>query len=359
MADFGAMFRADDGSLLVTSDTPTYEFVAEVNPSSRSGNVNTYSVSTSNFPLVFVKCGSGNSGSVLAIEGQSGSWTVTVLASVSCPIEVFVPLSGASTTGVGMVVYDANGGPVFDTNKKILNARNIGTLSEGGALASSVGTDMVAYTGGPVRPEKSESLAWVDVDTIVDITQQYICTSSLQYVCEIQPVYGCTTQYVCTPVFSCSFDPFSGAFSCGFVDSCSYVTVCGFTDQQVCSFKNVEVCGFQNVTTLVFISAQVRTTAWAIYRATARINADSSASFNWLLHQSGFYKEVIQYQTVGYSQTLTGAFLPPGYTPPALFFLSAEAYDGLLTKDNRYPYTTDRANTGALTCITGVRSDYD
>lgn len=27
--------------------------------------------------------------------------------------------------------------------------------------------------------------------------------------------------------------------------------------------------------------------------------------------------------------------------------------------DLGYPYTSDRANTGALTCITGVRSDYD
>lgn len=359
MADFGALFRADDGSLLVTSDTPTYEFVQELDPASRSGNVSVYNVTTTAYPLVFVNCGRENSGSVLAIEGFAGAWTVTVLSNVSCKIEVFVPLTSASESGVGMVIYDANGKPVFDTNKKILNARAIGTLYESGAaLASPVGTNMVAYTGGPVRPAKTESSEWVLMESWAYADTQYLCSYENQYVCTTSDVCNIVWQQVCTPQFTCGLD-YMGNFSCYYVDSCSLqpVTVC--SPQQSCSYQLVQVCGFQTIMNYADIYAQVKTTSWTIDRAVAKISSDSSVSFDWLLHQSGYYKEITNYATYGYSFSLNGSSLPPSYIPSPVFITNTETYNGILTKDNKYPYTSDRANTGALTCITGVRSDYD
>jgi hypothetical protein len=120
----------------------------------------------------------------------------------------------------------------------------------------------------------------------------------------------------------------------------------------------VQTCGFQTIFNYAQIDALVRTTTWSVDRGAARI-ASTTISFDWIRHQSGFYKEVVQYQTFGFSQNLTGAFLPPGYIPPFLFIQANSGYEGALTKDNRYPYTTDRANTGALACITAIRSDYD
>ncbi len=106
MADFGAIFRATDGTLLVSADTPTYELVQQLNPSSRSGNVSIYVSSSVGYPLVFVRCGAGYSASVLAIEGGPSSWVITVLCNVSCPAYIFAKLSSVSTSGVGLVVFD-------------------------------------------------------------------------------------------------------------------------------------------------------------------------------------------------------------------------------------------------------------
>jgi hypothetical protein len=151
---------------------------------------------------------------------------------------------------------------------------------------------------------------------------------------------------------------YAGNFSCSYVDTSSYQMVCGFQDVTSCSYQNVQTCGFQQIMNFAEVDALVRTTTWSVSRGVARI-ASTTISFDWLVHQSGYYKEIVQYNTFGFSSSLTGAFLPPGYIPPFLFLTNNTAYEGALTKDNRYPYTTDRANTGALACITAIRSDYD
>jgi len=102
MADFGGMFFADDGTLLVTSDTPVYEHRGSFNPTSRSGNVSVYVIPTVGYPLVFVRCGSGKSAGVLAIEGVATNWVVSVLTDVSCPIEAFTTITSA---GMAKPIY--------------------------------------------------------------------------------------------------------------------------------------------------------------------------------------------------------------------------------------------------------------
>jgi hypothetical protein len=357
MADYGAFFIADDGTLLVTSDSPCYEFVAEVTPSSRTGNVNTYSVNTTVVPLIFVKCGSGYAGGVLAITGSSGSWTVSVLSDVSCNIEVFVPITGASTTGVGMAIYKSDGTPVFDSSKKILNARVINDLSEGVSFATPSGTDMVAYVSGPVKPASSTSDETVLVDSYGYTDRQYVCRQNFENVCTTNYEYVCRSQYVTSSSYQCTTD-FSGNTSCGFVTTSGYQNVCGYEYVTSCSYQYVQHCGFEYIQTFADIYASVRTTTWTIERAVAKI-LDTTISFSWLLHQSGYYKEILSYDTQGYTLGLTSFFLPSGYIPPVIFINNNTNYSGALTKDNRYPYTTSRANTGALACITSIRSDYD
>jgi hypothetical protein len=357
MADYGAFFRADDGSLLVTSDTPCYEYVGEFSPSSRSGNVNTYSVNTATFPVVFVKCGVGNSGGILAIQGSSGAWTVSVLSSISCPIQVFTPINSASTSGYGMVAYDSSGRAVFDSSKKLLNARNVRSLSEGVSFATNDVVDMVSYTCGPVKPNVSTSQQWVVIDSYMYTDMVYSCSYSIQYVCHDQNVYVCTPTYQCTPSFTCGVD-YTGNFSCGYVDSCGIVSVCGYQWQSVCGYENVQTCGYTQIFNYAEIDGLVKTTTWSIERGVARINSNKTVSFDWILHKNGYYKEIIQYNTYGFASALTGG-LPPGYVPGYLMIAPYQGFEGELTKDNTFPYTTSRANQGALSCITAIRSDYD
>ncbi len=359
MADFGALFRGDDGSLLVTSDTPCYEMIGQFNPVSRSGNVNTYNVTSQAFPLIVVNCGVAGRAGVLAVEGGPGSWTVSVLSATSCPILAFVPISGNATSGYGMAAYDASGRLVFDSFRKILNARHISLLAEGISFQSTAGVDSVSYTSGPVRPASSASEQWVNVEAWAFADTQYICRYEMQYICQQQYVFVCRNEYVCTPTFSCSVDPFTGGFSCGFVDSCGFQQVCANELQTVCRFENVQICGFQTITSFAEINALIRTTNWTIERGVATLSATGAIGFDWLLHKSGYYKDVVRYETFSYSSTLDGRGLPPGYIPPPVFIQQNSAFEGELSKDNTFPYTSNRANTGPLTCITAIKADYD
>lgn len=349
--DSGLMFRADDGSLLVTSDSQCYEYAGEFNPTSRSGNVNTYTVTTTAYPLVFAKCGSSAAAGVLSVLGGAGNWTVQVLATVSCPIQAFVPISGAATSGVGVAVYGSGGAAVFDSTKNLLNARKVAPLDEGGSVSTPSGTNMVSYTAGPVRPASSVGYQWVVLDSYAWTDTQYQCTYSMQYVCSTQSVYVCGPGTECGWVYD--YVTGTGGYAC------YPATVCGYQNQQVCGYENVQTCAWVNILNFAEIDGKVKTTTWSIDRGVARISSDSqSVAFDWLRHKEGYYKEIVEYQTFGFSQALFGG-LPFGYIPPIVIVANTEVYQGELSKNNTFPYTTTRANTGAQTCITAVRSDYD
>lgn len=357
MADFGALFRADDGSLLVTSDTPCYELYGEFAPTSRSGNVNTYSVGCAAFPLIVVNCGAGGKAGVLAVEGGAGNWTVSVLANLSCNILAFIPISGSVTAGYGLAAYDASGRLVFDSFRKILNARHINSLYEGASFQSTAGVNSVAYTSGPVKPTKTESTQWVLLDYFFTTTPVYTCHTVNNYVCGYEAGTVWEWQTVCTPVFTCGTDMF-GNFGCWTEQSCSqqYVAVPG--QVYVCNWVQSQECGYEWVNSSAAIYGNVKTTTWTIDRGVASITGAGVVSFEWLRHKEGYYKEIIEFSGFSDSGTPTGS-TPYGYFPPIAVFQSTEVYEGELTKNNTFPYTTDRANSGPLGCITAVRSDYD
>lgn len=346
MADWGAFFRADDGTLLVTSDTPCYEYVGEVAPT-RSGNVSTYTVTTTDYPLVFLNVGGGGSAGVLAIEGSAGAWTVTALTSTSCNLQVFTTIKTASTSGYGLAVYDTTGRALYDSAKKSLSPRGVALLSEGVTTNLAAPSGMVSYTCGPVKPSSSASQEWVTIEQYFYVDQQYLCGYTTQWVCTPSQVYTCGYQ------FSCGFDYATGGYVCG------NEYVCGYTPGETCGFQQVYGCGFQLVQTWAWLSALVKTTTWAIERGVARLNSEGTqVSFDWLTHKSGYYKQILQYDSGSFSMATSGG-LPVGYVPIPAFLQTNEAWAGELTKNNTFPYTTARANEVALSCITTLRSDYD
>jgi hypothetical protein len=326
MADWGAFIKSQDGTLLVTPDTPCYELVGEYWPTSRSGNVNTYTINSGTYPLIFVRCGLNQSAGVLAIQTISNGYRIEVLSTADCPIQVFRIIEGTES-GYGMATYSTSGQLVFASSRNVLNVRNAGNISEGASFSSSPGVDMVSYTCGPVRPSSSIADRWVFVTAYGGFEQQWVCR------------FG----YYCEDSFSCGFDMF-GNYTCGW--------------QPVCTWQTR--CGFESVTVTWYIYARVRRTSWTIERGTARINS-SNITFSWVLHLSGYYDEVLYYQEdkVSTPSIGGGAVLGSGYSPPTTWTTQNVRFEGQLTKDNRYPYTTSRANEISLTCLTSVRSNYD
>lgn len=323
---YGAYFIADDGSLLVSSEQPCYEFVGDFAPVSRSGNVNTYTVTSSDYPLVFIQVGGGGSGGLLAVEGGSGNWTVTVLATAAYNISVF-QVVGGSPSGFGLATFNSGGGLCFDSTRKILNSKRVVEIGYQSST-STPQANMVSYTSGQVQTESSASEQWVYVGTIAQTNTVYVCNTVF--------VTTCTPQFICTP-------DGQGGQTC-----ISY---------QLCTTAPVQVCGFENITTFYDIYARVRTTTWYIDRGVATLdNAGTTLSFNFLRHKDGFYKQILYYAV---NTTSLGNNVPPGYVPPPAFVGGTETFSGELTKDNTYPYTQTLNNLVSLTCVTARRSDYD
>ena len=354
MTNWGAFIKSDDGSLLVTPDTPCYEFVGEYSPWSRSGNVNTYDVPLDEYPLIFINIGANNSAGILAVETVTGGWRISVLASVNCSILVFRRISGAPA-GYGMAVYGANGQLMFDSSRNVLNVRNAANLSEGGSFAASSGVDSVSYTCGPVWPSQTQSERWEFVNTYIEPDRQYICTNTFEcnwvQECSFRHVCRTTSQFICRIDFSgrqtCSFEPVQ---TCGFENVCEQVQRCGF----------VERCQWIWINNTYDIYARVRRTDWVIRRGVAQINS-GSVSFNWLVHKSGYYDDVLYLSSSTISSVPPGqgiVFVPPGYMAPDPHFSSILFVQGELNRTNTYPYTASRANQLGLTCLTSVRSDY-
>lgn len=160
MADYGAFFIGDDGSLLVTSDSACYECYQTVGAASRVGNVNTYYSSAPSYPLVFIACGKGYSAGIMAIEGSPGSWTITAISTSNSLAYIFVPMTGNNTSGYGTAVYDASGNLTFDSNRNLLNARNVEGLASGQVFSCHPDTNMVSYTAGGVYAPKTVTERW-------------------------------------------------------------------------------------------------------------------------------------------------------------------------------------------------------
>lgn len=348
MPDYGMFVKGDDGSLLVTPDTPCYELIGEYQPVSRVGNVNTYSVPSSNPPLVFICVEKGHSGGVLSVIYGTNSWIIEVLATRSCSILAFKTISGTAS-GYGLAVYAGDGSLVFDSTRNVLNVRDAGNLAQDVSFPCSAVADSVCYTSGPVYAEQSNADRWQVVDYYSYLAHTYQC--DWKNVCE--PVLTCGFVTKCTLQYVCS--GFGASYSCSFVNVCSQVFECSYPI--VCALKYV--CDWVMISVSVTIWARVRRTTWTIKRGTAKLlTTSNSVGFNWVTHKNGYYDTILRL-TSSESATVFGEGTPPtGYIPFATLYQDVEVYEGELSSNDTFPYTTETANTGQLVCLTTARSNY-
>jgi hypothetical protein len=344
MSDWGVIVRSSTGDTLISPDSRTYEYVGEYQPTSRSGNINTYFVPGGEPPVIFAQCGLGNVAGTLAVEAVSGGYQVTVLSNVGCAIQAFRIMSGEAT-GNGVATYDRSGRLVFDSSKNVLNVRNAGSLAEGTSFSRASGVDMVSYTCGPVRPASSTADRWVFVETRTDFTIVTEC--GFETVCEDRLVCGWVQECRTVGVI------IDGQFQ--LVQECYNNFVCNTVTE--CSPRFV--CRDRLVSTTSYIFALVRRTNWSIDRGVARINT-TTISFDWLRHLSGFYDTVIRYDVTQFSSYFGSGGVPaPSYLAPVLWITQNVLFEGALTANNTFPYTTSRANVISLSCLASVRSNYD
>jgi hypothetical protein len=336
MSDWGVIVKSTTGDTLISPDSRTYEFVGEYTPYSRTGNISLYDIPGAETPIVFLQCGQGNAAGILAVERTETGHRVTALSTSNCSAQVFRVMAD-DASGYGVASYDRSGRLAFSSARNVLNVRGAGVISEGSSFSAPANTDMVSYTCGPVRPASSTTDRWVFVQTYTEF--------STDYQCGFETV--CRDQTTCGLVRSCS-DSSPGFEICIDVFECTTTTVC-----------NLEfVCRSVFVSTQYFVYAAVRRTNWHIDRGTARITS-TQVGFDWTRHLTGFYDTVLYYTVDSFSTAPFGGTIRPGYVPPGAWITGNVFFEGQLTQNNTFPYTTSRANEIPLTCLASVRSNYD
>jgi hypothetical protein len=345
MSDWGVIVKSTTGDTLISPDARTYEFVGEYTPYSRTGNISLYDIPGAETPIVFLRCGQGNAAGILAVEITATGHRVTALSTSNCSAQVFRVMAD-DASGYGVASYDRSGRLAFSSARNVLNVRGAGVISEGSSFSTPANTDMVSYTCGPVRPASSttERYELVESGTVSDFV--YVCRTAFE----------CRTELVCGFVEVCGFESvfdfglgtFVNQYVCRSEFRCDNVTTCGtFT-----------TCGFETVFTQYYTAALIRRTTWSIDRGAAQINANT-VSFTWLLHVNGYYDTVVGYTTGTSSSFSFNGPVPIGYSPPPTWFGENVFFEGQLTQNNTFPYTTSRANEIPLTCLASVRSNYD
>lgn len=351
----GFIVTSDSGSIAANSDYPNFVFQGIFAPITRSGNVNTYTVISKKYPIIFMLLGVGSSGSVLSvISNGANSWQIKCICSDYINIYVFCQMTG-TPSGYGMAVWNSDGLLCFDSSQNPLNAEKVLSLNEGDSISAK--GDLVSFTGGHAFPQSSYYDTEVHVGTYVFIEYRFVNT----YVCKSEYVCRWVTtggwENVCTSQYTCSTD-YMGNNSCGYQTVCrsEWVTrssnVCGY--ETVCNWENVNTPFW--VTTSV--SAMVRTTNWTIHRGTAVRNSDGYA-FKWDLHDSGYYKQVLNtYWFNSATPTSPNSGTPTGYNVPSSFYTTNEAVSGPFTKNNTFPYASTKYNMINSTIITARSNDY-
>lgn len=344
MSDWGVIVKSNTGDTLISPDSRTYEFVGEHTPYSRTGNVSLYDIPGAETPIVFLQCGQGNAAGILAIERTETGHRVTALSTSNCSAQVF-RIMADDASGYGVASYDRSGRLAFSSARNVLNVRGAGVISEGSSFSTPVNTDMVSYTCGPVRPASSTADRWVFVESFTVLSSDYQC--GFETVCRDE--FTCGFVRECRTVGTFIDGNFVLVEECIDVFKCVQTTVC-----------NTEfVCRFVTISTTFFVHAAVRRTSWSIDRGTARLTSGQVA-FDWTRHLSGFYDQVLNYYVdVLPSSAPFGGTVSPGYVPPGIWFSGNVLFEGQLSQNNTFPYTTSRANEIPLTCLASVRSNYD
>lgn len=324
---YGFVAIADNGNLLASSESANYEFIARYINGVRSGNITTYTIAPVDYPLVFIEIPIGGRAAILYCSGQ----TVRVIGDGNYAINVYRRVQSAS--GYGVAAFDSAASLTFKAGAEMLNVRGVGSLSVGGSFSGD--GDACAFPACASRTVTSESVSYEYFTT-------YIWTTT-------ESLFSCQYEYTCQQEYVCSYQTIYGFVNGYFTSWQEYV--CGY--QNVCD--NRQVCAFRwyNIDHISFVYAKVKRTSWSVYRSVAkRVSANQYAQ-EWELHSSGFYKEVIGWQTDQIENSITP--LPQGYLPPFIGIIPDSAftgYSGYFTKDNTFPYSNGQTASISATIMT-------
>lgn len=336
---FGFIAMSDTGSIAANSDHPNFAFQGVFDTASRSGNVNIYNITSPKYPVIFMSLGVGNAGSVLSvIPTGANTWQVTCICNGYAKIYVFCQINGLPS-GFGLAAWNIDGVLCFDSSQSPLNAEKVSVLGSGGSIGAA--GDLASFTGGHVYPQSSYS----DADVAV---ASYSYTD-----------YKWVNTYVCEPEYVCRFVTTGGwQYVCSDTNVCSNQWVT--TQSYVCAYENV--CSLKLVSTPFFVTtnvyAKVRTTNWTIHRGAA-VRSSEGYYFDWVLHDSGYYKQVLStYWNDIATPVNPNSGVPIGYNVPGSFYATTESVSGPFTKNNTFPYSSTTYNMINSTIITARSSDY-
>lgn len=322
---YGVVIKSSNGSVLASAEAKAYSLYETIYAFTNAGRERVYDSSCPSYPIVYLHPAVGSAAGVLSIEGAPGNWSIRVLATGGCYLRVYRPIPNGRSTGFGVEFFNAGGDRTYSSNEVIANPRLITTFNVGSVI-NVASPEFVSYYSTPVRYEQSSSERheYAGTTTILEYIQ------TIEYVCQPESVYTCGTQYQTS--YQCGIDPFSGYYSCSPVTAPVYT--CWFEMQTVCSWR--PVWSWQPI--IHHITAVVRRTNWSIERGGAAIGANS-VSFVWILHDAGYYDEVIG----GFdsASNYSGAQINSMFNLSSMAFLMQE---GQFSATNRFPYTTTSVN---------------
>jgi len=355
---YGGAIMSDAG-LVASSDYKgfsKYEFVTEY---IQAGNVRTFFTSCSSMPVVFINSAENVAASILAIRKVSGGHYVDILSDGLCSLIIFAPLT-ASPSGYGLAFFDASGSPTYISSMKMLALKAIGTLSE--IVTMSAPGNSFSYSAAHLYGTKTERTDLVSAGTTLVNIWGPVST----YICEWKDVYTwtswyedvntqvCVWKYVSTwgnwYIYGTYYDYSKNTYVMGYHYENGYKDV--YTN--VCEWKPVSTRkeGFKYIRTYVcewkdvyqwipvtsFIWASVRTTNWAIYRGAAFFS-NGYVKFRWVLHKSGFYKDVL----TSYLDANTDNLFILSQNQLMAAYQQEQAV-GELTSGSNFPYTNVTSN---------------
>ncbi|MDZ7892319.1 MAG: hypothetical protein U5L73_11255 [Rhodoferax sp.] len=300
---FGFIAKGDNGALLASSDSANYEFAQRLTVGSVAGNVTTYTFSAVDYPMFFIEVPIGGKAGIL----DSTSTQVRIIGDGAYPVNVFKRVSSAA--GFGVAAFDPSEALTFKAGAQTLNVRAAGAMGIGGS-----------FTGAG---------SMVSFPALASITERSASEADVYYAYYVYTTFEQT--YVCRDEFQCNTD-YQGNFSCG------YVTVCGY--EMIRTDHTVDVI------------PRVRTTNWALKRSVARRTGPDTYVQDWVVHTSGFYKDVV---AINYFEYSFSPSAPPGYNPPPFIFDPGSSFTGAFgfySKDNTFPYSNGQTKAIAASILT-------
>jgi hypothetical protein len=303
---YGLYIKADNGTLLANTEFPSYVLHETVWPASADGNVFTYYSTSPSAPLCFMAIPIGVSAGVLSIESSGSAWIIRVISSSAVKVYVFRRIMQADgAVGYGANLYAADGSLTYSSSAKVLMANSIQPFSIGSVV-----------NGG-------------ENNLVSHIAANTYAVRNVTYEQQLFHVYVADRYTKMVQV--CRYDVFKGY-------------ICWYESRQV------EV--------IARIWGTVKRTDWQVMRGAIK-RIPGQFAHDWVVHKSGYYKEVIE---VRQSFTTTFSTSDPAYAGGSswayAFVPSLTEREGTFSHENTFPYTDGISNNVSATVVMTQEADY-